>query len=501
MQPRPAPVFIGTRRELFIDDDLIDGLTGGATRRLHEPQPREIVLRHDAPWEGNGCGYHSLFRDGDLYRLYYKAWKIRLYPGQVATEAVPDIFTCYAESRDGISWTKPALGLVSHEGSTANNIVLGRETLQRVEADPGHPAVFRDLNPAAAMPYKGLLRSRGAHGVLAIQSPDGIHWSEMADTPVLMDGAFDSQNLAFWDSVRGEYRAYWRCFPEGRVGKGVWEPKGVRSIRTATSNDFLHWSNQADLVYAGSPPEEELYINQIKPYHRAPHLFIGFPARYVERPWGSSMRALPDREFREFRSSAQERYGTALSESLLMSSRDGVRFTRWPEAFLRPGPERSGTWNYGHQYLAWHVVETASALGPDAPNDLSLYSVEDYWMEPGSALRRHILRLDGFVSVHAPASGGECLTRPVLFEGRELRLNFASSGAGEVLVEIQDVDGSPFPGFGLQDCDPTFGDATDRPVVWKSGPDVGPLAGRLVRLRFALRDADLYAYRFTAPTP
>ncbi|MEZ5278310.1 MAG: hypothetical protein R3F07_18155 [Opitutaceae bacterium] len=496
MKRHPSPCPIGNRRELFLDDCLIERVEGMATRRLHHPQPREIVLRHDAPWEGNGCGYHSLFRDGDLYRLYYKAWKIRLSAGKIASETRPDIYTCYAESTDGINWTKPDLGIVERHGSTANNIILDRETLNRIEADPGHPALFRDDNPDATTPYKGFIRSRGPHGLYAVESTDGIRWSAMSDEPVITEGAFDSQNLAFWDAVRGEYRAYWRCFPEGMVAKGVWEPKGPRSIRTATSKDFVHWDNQADLTYTGSPPAEELYVNQVKPYHRAPHLLIGFPARYLERPWGSSMRALPDREFREFRSSAQLRYGTALSESLLMSSRDGVEFARWPEGFLRPGPERSGTWNYGHQYLAWHLVETASSLGVDGPNELSLYAVENYWMETGSALRRYTLRLDGFVSLNAPAAGGECLTRPIVFNGSELRLNFASSIAGDVRVEIQDETGRALEGFRLDECDPVFGDAIDRPVTWKNGPDVRTLSGRPVRLRFVLKDADLYAYRF-----
>ena len=74
------------------------------------------------------------------------------------------------------------------------------------------------------------------------------------------------------------------------------------------------------------------------------------------------MRALPELEHRELRAEANLRYGTALTEGLLMASRDGVRFKRWNEAFLRPGIERQDTWNYSHQFTAWHVVETKSDL-------------------------------------------------------------------------------------------------------------------------------------------
>jgi len=494
----PASLEIGSRRELFIDETMVASSTGRVERRLHSPVPREIVLRHDAPWEGTGSGYHSVFRDGDRYRMYYKAFNIQVVPGQIVSERTPHRFTCYAESTDGIHWVKPDLGLVEFEGSRANNIVVATGRHGQLDVDAAHPAVFRDDNPAApaAARYKGLFRSDGALGLVAMQSPDGLQWSPLGEGPLITDGAFDSQNLAFWDAAHRCYRAYWRCFAGGRIGPGVWQPEGPRGIRTASSPDFVRWGPAQDLTYTGAPPAEELYVNQIKPYHRAPHLLIGLPVRYVERPWGPSLRALPDREHRELRFSAQRRYGEALTETLLMCSRDGVTFTRWPEAFLRPGPERTGTWNYGHQYAAWHLVETASDLGAEAPPELSLYAVEHYWLGRGSALRRYTLRLDGFVSLHAPMAGGEAVTPPLTYSGRELRLNFATSAAGEVRVELQDAAGAALPGFALSDCDPVFGDAVDRPVTWRAGPSVAALAGRPVRLRFSLRDADVFAFRF-----
>lgn len=498
--PSAAPTAIGTRRELFIDDALIENLSGDVRRQLHHPQPREVVLRFDQPWEGTGCGYCSLFQDGDRYRLYYKGFNIKVQPGKIVSENIAHRFTCYAESADGIHWTKPELGQFEFNGSRANNIVLNSAMHGPLKVDAAHPAIFKDANPACPPEarYKGIFRSDGPPGLVVMQSPDGLRWKPFHDQPVITHGAFDSQNLAFWDELRGEYRAYWRCFPGGVTeGKENWHPEGPRSIRTATSPDLVRWNPDHDLTYTGSPEPEELYVNQIKPYHRAPHLFIGFPARYVERPWGASLRALPDREHRERRSSAQMRYGTALTESVLMCSRDGVEFTRWPEGFLRPGPERSGTWNYGHQYLAWHLVETPSSFAPDGPPELSLYATEDYWLgQSGSVLRRYTLRLDGFVSLQAPHRGGEALTKPVTFSGHELRLNFATSVIGDVRVELQDLAGQPLPGFALDDCEPTFGDAIDRPVVWRDQPDLARHAGHPVRLRFALRDADLFAYRF-----
>ncbi len=490
-----GPTDIGSRRELFVDKVLIETLSGRARLELHEPVPREVVLEHDAPWEGSGSGYHSVFRDGDTYRMYYKAWHLAVKDGKVNTASHP-LFCCYAESKDGITWRKPELGLVEYAGSKANNIVLAPTTYGAVTSDPGHPAVFRDENPACRPEarYKAIIRSDKPHGLLLFQSPDGLHWSLAHPEPILTDGAFDSQNLAFYDPNLQAYRAYWRIFTKGQTDGQTWKPSGSRAIRTAVSKDLIHWESPQDLRYVDSP-EEQLYTNGVKPYGRAPHLLIGFPTRYVERGWSDSTRALPELAEREDRAKSVERFGTAITEGLFMASRDGVTFHRWNEAFLRPGPEREGTWHYGHQYLAWSVVETRGSL-PGGPEELSFYATESYWTGKSSLLRRYSLRLDGFVSVTAPLSGGELLTKPILFSGKQLVLNFASSAAGEVRVEIGDEAGKALPGFALEDCPPVFGDSVERVVTWKGGADLSRLAGKAVRLRFALKDADVFAYRF-----
>jgi hypothetical protein len=491
------PLPIGSRRELFVDDALIESLRGGARRVLQHPVAREVALTHDAPWEGSGCGYHSVFYDPDCrkYRLYYKAWHLDLGQGTLRTDAHP-LYCCYAESEDGIHWQKPELGLIDFRGSKANNIVLAPETVGDVTSDPGHNAVFRDDNPACppAARYKAIIRAGQPHGLLLFQSPDGLHWSLGHPVPIITEGAFDSQNLAFFDREAGRYRAYWRIFTAGKTDGANWKPGGNRAIRTAVSPDLIHWEPWQDLRYVDSPAEQ-LYTNCVKPYFRAPHLLLGFPTRYVERGWSDSMRALPELEHRELRAAAHLRYGTAITEALLMSSRDGVTFQRWNEAFLPPGIERTGAWNYGHQYLAWHVVQTKSTL-EGAPDELSFYALESYWTGTSSVLRRYTLRLDGFVSVTAPMSGGEVLTKPFTFSGKKLYLNFATSAAGGIRVELQTPDGQPVPGFSLDDAAILFGDTVDRVATWKSGPDLGKWAGQPVRLRFVLQDADLYALQF-----
>ena len=493
------PVNIGSRLELLVDEALIESRSDTARFVLHHPVPQEVVFTHDAPWEGSGCGYHSIFKDGDKYRMYYKAWQLTVQQGKLAPEK--SNFTCTAESNDGIHWTRPELGLVAFpkNGSKANNIVIGLHKeawMGNANPDPVHPAIFKDENPNCPpeAKYKAILRSRKPKGLLVLKSADGIHWSMLTEKPVITEGAFDSQNLAFWDPTIKKYRAYWRIFtatgPVNRAGKAT----SQRAIRTATSDDLIHWNPWKDLTY-GDIPSEQLYTNQIKPYYRAPHILIGFPTRYIERGWSPSMEALPEVKHRKMRSSISNRYGMVITEGLFMTSRDGVKFKRWQNAFLRPGLERKGTWAYGNQYIAWQVVETKSTT-EGAPHELSLYATEGYWTGRSNRLRRYTMRIDGFVSINAPMQGGEFVTKPLIFSGKELLLNFSSSAAGSIVVEMQTVDGKPIAGFSLQDCEETFGDALSRRVHWKTKPDLSKLAGQPVRMKIRLKDADLYSFQF-----
>jgi len=95
---------IGSRRELFVEDGLIERVAGGAQLRMHRPVPREIVMVHDEPWEGTGSGYHSIFEDDGLYRMYYKAWQLNALNGarRDPNEKPNPLVCAYAESDDGI---------------------------------------------------------------------------------------------------------------------------------------------------------------------------------------------------------------------------------------------------------------------------------------------------------------------------------------------------------------------------------------------------------------
>ena len=461
--PSSEPIDLGSRLEPLVDRFLIQSLSGDARLQLHQPQRREVVLVHDVPWEGNLTAHHTLFRDGDRYRMYYGGRHYQ--PGQ----KVRHVLVCYAESRDGIHWTRPNLGQFEYEGSRANNIVWMDDPW--ADSEQRNPmAVFKDSNPAAAPDARYKSIARGDDGVYALKSPDGIHWSLLAQEPVIPKGdmGLDSQNLAFWDGLRGRYVCYLRS---GRT-----HPTGqrVRDVKTAVSHDFLTWTEPVFLEYPGAPVEH-LYTNQIRPYARAPHIYLGFPKRFV-----------PERN--------QDRKLPGVSDGVFMSSRDGVRFHRWGEAVVRPGlqPER---WMTRNNMIGWGILSLPSSVAGE-PDELSIYVTESYYSGPASRLRRYTYRLDGFVSLRAPLAGGGMTTRPIRFRGSRLVLNCSTSAAGSIRVEIQDEAGRPIPGYSLQDSRELFGDSVEQAVSWKRTSDLSSLSGKTVRLRFLLKDADLYALQF-----
>jgi hypothetical protein len=438
------PIDIGTRCELLVDDYLIDSLSGAAKQAVQQPVPKEVVLVTDKPWEGNTCAYYTIFEDGDLYRMYYRGshWNT-----ETKTSTHPEV-TCYAESRDGIHWAKPNLGLFEFEGSKENNIVwegIGTHCF----------APFKDENPACEPDarYKALSRGRpvGKKGLYAFKSPDAIHWSLMKDEPVITEGAFDSQNIAFWDVHSKIYRAYHRDF------------RKVRDIKWEVSDDFLNWSDPEFLNY-GDHPLEHLYTNAIQNAPRAPHILIGFPTRF-----------LPDEGQRV--------------EPTFMSSRDGHTFYRWYEPVIpESAPEDRG--GNRSNYMTRGILDLASE-----PDSYSIYATEAYYTGPDSRVRRFVYRKDAYVAIDSEGAG-EMLTKPLLFAGKSLSINILTKPKGSVRVELLKGNGDSIPWFTSKDCDPLSGDKIDVQVAWKEYSLLEKLAGKPIRLKFVLKDAQLFSFQF-----
>ncbi len=451
-------VDIGTRRELFVDDFLIDRLDG--TRlALHAPQPREVAFKFDKPWEGLYSGYETVFKDGDTFRFYYRGMPAARH--DLDTEV-----TCVAESNDGVHWTKPKLGLYDVHGTKENNVVLARNR------GCHNLAPFIDANPDAPADqrYKAL-GGTGKPGLLAFVSADGHRWKQLQADPVITKGAFDSQNNAFWSESEGQYVCYFRVFREG-----------VRWIARTTSSDFVHWSEPVDLELDGQP-RQHLYTNQIDPYDRAPHIYLGLPTRFFP-----GRRVVTEEEARRIGTPTKWNYASDCTDIVLTSCRGGADFSRtFMEAFVRPGLDLRN-WTSRANYAARGIVQTGDG-------ELSLY-VKHNSGYPTIHVRRYSLRLDGFASVSAPFKGGSLVTKPLTFAGNQLTLNYSTSAAGGMRVELQSAAGKPIEGFSLSDCPELIGDRTDHVVKWKQGANVASLAGQTVRLRFEMKDADLYSLRF-----
>lgn len=476
---------IGSNRQLFVDDHLIDQRRN-VDLVLHQPTPAEIVIARDKPWEGTAQGYVTVFRDGDTYRMYYRcAPKKSPWPAPKSGEPKRTdwTFTAFAESGDGIHWTKPELSIVDYPGSEKNNLVWPTDANKpwRSSQYPGTDMFpFKDPNPKAKEDerYKALA-NLGEHELVALASPDGLHWKPIQIGPVISypppDPMMDPPSLAFWDPNIGRYVAYMRC----------WINYRLRGFRRSESDDFIHWSQPVIVQYAGGEVEH-LYTNMTTLYERAPEYRLMFAKRFV--PWRNANPAYP----------------SGLSEIVLLTSRDGVTFDRrFMEPFLPPGPDPEN-WRPRGVMMGRGILETS-------PVEMSLYYMEHYQAE-SNRIRRAVLRTDGFVSVHAPWDGGEFVTRPFRFSGDEIEINYSTSVAGGLRVELLDESGHPIPGYRLEDCDEIFGDEVARIVGWRKGHDSvlnvqhqevpysrsnisRAVGGRAIRLRFVMNAAHLYSFR------
>ena len=463
---------LGGRLEPFFDRALI-AETKGADLRLHEPRDEGIVMKFDQPWEGAFSAYCTILRDGDRLHLYYRGKKAG---GADGTGEV----TCHAESSDGRVWTKPATNLPgAPEGS---NVILDEAGVTHnfspmLDARPGVPPAerFKALG--------GIMSKDGPSGLFSFASADGIRWRKLQSDPVLTKGAFDSQNVAFWSEKEGCYVAYFRTFTGGTTTGGVWRPSGLRTVSRATSPDFLHWSEPKAMAFTPAQ-EHHFYTSQAQPYFRAPHLLISTAAR-----WVPGRRPLTDDEAAALKvDPAYYKSAKDASDCVFMTSRDGVTLEQnFPQSLIRPGLDLS-QWVSRTGYPVLNLVQTG-------PAEMSLYTNQDY-AQPSSHIRRYSWRLDGIASMSAPYAGGEFTTKPLRFSGRALRLNLATSAAGSVRVEILDADAKPLPGRTLDESQDFAGNRLEHDFRWKKGADLSDLAGRVIRLRFVLKDADVYSLRF-----
>lgn len=476
-----TPIELGNKRELFLDNHFIETLKG-LHRVQHEPVDRGPVFAFDQPWEGAFSGYVTILHHDQTYYAYYRG----------KPEALPDgegEVTCVAISKDGIRWEKPKLGVYEYQGIRDTNIIA---------VDPRVIHNFSpliDSNPSVAPQhrFKALGSRNPKEGLTAFVSADGLHWSPLKEDPVITEAQvkeafpfssymFDSQNVAFYSESEKCYVTYFRVYK--RVGGNG---ENIRRIARATSSDFIHWGQFELMEYRDLdgkllPDNEQLYTNQTHSYFRAPHIYISTAARIF-----FNRRAITDEQAKEI--GVHPNYAKDTSDAVLMSTRGGNFYDRVTlSSFLRPGIGAKN-WISRTNYPALNIV-------PTGPTEMSLYTNQDY-AQPSAHLRRYSLRFDGFVSLRAPYEGGELLSKPFTFDGRFLKLNFATSAGGCIQIEILDERGKPIPGYTMEDAKMLIGNEVERTFEWRQGKDLSSLTGKVVRLKILMRDADLFSLRFS----
>lgn len=451
---------IASRRELFVDRYLIDRLDGEARLKLHPPKREEVVFQVEGALE-NACSgvYNVLVEHEGRYLLYYRGhYPIGGDRGDESRQQTANV----AFSENGLHFTRPELGIFDLGDGGRNNVVW-----QGIQSH--NLVAFRDHNPACAEDERfKAVGGTGKDSLYALYSPDGLHWRLAQEAPLAVHGAFDSANVPLWDGVIGKYRLFSRFFQDGRG----------RAIQSCTSDDFIHWTEPVPHEYEEDAPVEQFYTNATTPVPGAEHILLSFPMRYVAE------RTTPVEDI-----SAMDYPGTGtpgmagMTDAVMMSSRDGMHWRRpFPEAWVRAGLDERN----------WTHRNNCPAIGilPRRDDEWSMYISEHYgW--PDNRLRRLSLRPWGFASVSAGRRGGSLVTQPLVFTGRKLCINFSTSAVGSVAVEIQQPDGRPVAGM-----TPVYGDRLDAPVSWTDGADLSALAGRPVRLRVDLVDADLFSLRF-----
>ncbi len=514
--PAVSAFDIGSRRQLFVDDLMVAHLDG-ARFKLGEPIPREVAIRTELPWEGNSLWVVGMFELDGTYYMYYRG---HADAANAAGADESQQTVALARSSDGVHWEKPKLGAVDWHGSKDNNLIQGPDGglfhLDRatffLDPRPGVPAgerikVLEVPNIDVAWKKNAILQPE------LWVSADGVRFRRSGQPVYLTSkevNAFDG-TLVFWSPAENKFIGYFRWSEEVPVGKlspslsrapDVVSPdlkpeypdprdekRLLRSACLSTSPDLIHWSPLHPMSY-GDTPREHIYETGTFAYYRAPdqyiclanRLFIG--RRALEDSEIASLKIIPTRN-----GSRTYTYDNDINDLILLSTRPGSStfHRQFMEAFVRPG-RNPGNWTSRDNYSGSWVYQT----GPDEMSFL----VTRQHRQPGNHIQRFSLRLDGFASINAPYAGGEMVTTPIIFAGDHLELNYATSAAGQIQIEIQDAAGQPLPGYTLADSAVLIGDRIAGAARWHGGAGLAKLAGRPVRLRFVMRDADLYSYRF-----
>lgn len=463
----------GPWRRLMLDASVIESQQG-TERLFHAAQKyaKNPLLKADRPWETSAQGggpalYGTVLSDEGVLRMWYECF-------------TGSYLTAYAESKDGLQWTKPNLGLVPFNGSKENNLVLS-VTQNAAEKPPlkdlgqcHNPIVIR--RPWEADPAKRYaLFCYGADYRRARQafSPDGLHWTFVPET-----GEKDPFNGAdelsfFYDPYQKRYGATWKT--TDRRG---------RAVGMAFSEDGLKWTKALDgpLFVADDldPDATQIYGLPV----------FAYQGLYVGLPWIYNARWLKHGTYTDQRVADAEKDSPCTVDVQLAWSWDLINWTRPDQRRPLIPRGRPGEFDAGQ------IITAAAPLQLDD----TLYFYYGGFREPHNSatmtasIGLATLRLDGFCSRHAGDEEGWLVTRREVFGVPKITINAKTGQGGYVVAEILDRDNTPIPGFTRDDCVPFTGDATHHVLTWRTETLPASHAVQEKKLRFYLKNADLYSY-------
>ena len=517
------PVDIETRRQLLFDDALTQSSYGFEPTMNPAIRHNQPLLLPEKPWERVAIWrWVSVMEDNGVYRMWYDAYSED--PAGVF-RWIPRL--CYAESRDGVNWERPNLGVIEFEGSKNNNIVfegignkqpvwsytkLANGTMTYKPNFGANGAVFKDPIAPAQQKYRYTFNdnhspsyevSSGGGRIYGACSPDGIHWKVCKAGEPIIHWYHDGPPSCFWDDRIGKYVMYVR-WDEGREfinGKWEYPPSfeaaekslisskdhefvpaplspglHCRAIGRTEGNDFENFPSPEKILSADEHDDMNLglYHSAAVKYPYAENAYFLFPGAFY-----GEHRATPD-----------------TIDVQLATSRDGILFRRWRESFVRLG--MNGAFDSKMIDMGVGMVRRGNELLMYYGGSKFCHGETNPSMNPGlGGIGMVRIRVDGFVSQDAPISGGILITKPVKFgSGSRLVVNMDGSVNGTLKVDLLDEFCHPIGGFSGFDSDVLYGNDINRLVTWKGSGDFAVLKGRPIRLRFSGKSVKLYAFQF-----
>jgi PA14 domain len=445
---RPGP-------HLFVDDYLIASAQN-LTRVIQQPRrdsaiPNPIVTaKQDQTFQP----YLTVSRSPETgrFRMWYGAWT----PDQ--NTSASDL--AYIESDDGVNWIRPHRILPK-----PGPLQFGSEVLDRGPYWPDQSQRY-----VYSFWYGGLRLS---------VSPDGLHFTQLVDRPVLPHN-HDIDSIS-WDPLRQRYVATISTFTQHPRFKGA-----RRTTMQSFSQDLLNWTPPAFVLIADDSVDEgETQFYAMEGYINRGPLRIGM------------VKILRDDLFSDTPEVLKQRGADfGIGYTTLAWTRDGEHWVRDREAFFDRGP--IGSWDRSHAWIDEQVI---------VGDQVHLYyggyrsgHKANRFAERQIGLVR--MPLDRYVARQAGEQPAALLTIPLKLDEHSTRLLInADAPRGEIRVQLRDATtNAVIDGMGFTDCRAISGDNLRARVLWgddaQTRRKLSALSGRSVQLEFALKNAGLFSFEF-----